>query len=135
MKDLLVNSQSPQFKGIDMKKLNEVIYKKLVLQAEEAKELGLNKLGNAVLSSVGATPREVEEKITVTAEEMKEKIYTNLWKAAMEVLVYHDLESADIQKLDDTIAYLTDKFVLEVQGTLDVEDIGKLEPKLPGETE
>lgn len=118
-----------------MKKLNEVIYNKLILQAEEAKEVGLTKLGKAVLSSVGATPRESDEEFTITADQMKEKIYENLWKAAMEVLVYHDVESADIQKLDDALAYLTNKFVLEVQAALDVEDIGKLEPKLPGESE
>ena len=43
-----------------MKKLNEVIYNKLLLQANEAKAQGMERLATGVLNSLGAVPEDEE---------------------------------------------------------------------------
>lgn len=110
-------------------KLNKVIYNKLILQAEEAKEIGLNKLASAILNSVGPSYR--EEDISM---KLSENVYNNLWKIALDVINYHDLESVDIQKVDEVITSLAENVIDQLEITLDKKDIiGKLEPKLPGQ--
>lgn len=117
-------------------KLNNVVYKKLVLQAEEAKEIKLTKLASAVLNGVGAVSRDEDEKISFSSSELEESVYNSLWKVAVDILSYHDLESADIQKIDEAVQVLAGKVIREVEGSLSVSGkIGPLEPKLPGEVE
>ncbi len=126
-------------------KLNKVVYEKLVLQAQEAKEIGLTKLGETVLSAIGAVSRE-DEVITYSHTELTEDIYYNLWKAALNVAQYYDVDSIDIQKIDETLEVMAMKIQSEIENTMYSEIstkvkgrvgmmIGPLEPKLPGESE
>lgn len=117
-----------------MNKLNPIIYQKILLQAQEAKFRDMKKLAGAVLGSLGPTP--AEEKIVYSSVELKEDIYNGLWKLAFAVVGYHDLDSADIEKLDKAIAFATDNFVKDIEQALDVEGkVGPNEPKLPGQSE
>lgn len=116
-----------------MKNLNETVYNKILIQAEEAKELGFNKLATGVLGAMAPMPRETIE--SYGALELKEDIYKKLWKAAMDVIAYHDLESVDIQTVDEAVSDLTTKVLSAVEASLNVTDqIGKLEPQLPGQS-
>jgi len=117
-----------------MNKLNSVVYHKILLQAQEAKLRNMKKLANAVLSGLGPTP--AEEITTYSSKELKEDIYNGLWKLAFNIVGYHDLESADIEKLNAAVAYAAENFVKEVEHALDVDGkVGPNEPKLPGQSE
>lgn len=126
-------------------KLNKVVYEKLVLQAQEAKEIGLTKLGETVLSAIGAVSRE-DEVITYSHSELTEDIYHNLWKVALNIAQYYDVDSIDIQKIDESLELMAMKVRSEIENTMYSEIstkvkgkvalmIGPLEPKLPGESE
>ena len=115
-----------------MNKLNSVVYQKIVLQAQEAKLREMRKLASAVLNGLGPNP--AEDKIVYSARDLKEDIYQGLWKLAFNVIGYHDLDSADIEKLDKAVAYAVDNFVKDIEHALDVEGkIGPNEPKLIGQ--
>jgi uncharacterized protein HemY len=117
-----------------MKKLNSVVYEKLILQAEEAKEQNMNKLAGAILGSLTAVPE--KELITYAAGELNNDIYHGLWALATNVIKYYDLESVDAEKVNEAIEVLAEKFVSEIEFSLGIETgtIGPLEPKLPGES-
>ena len=44
-----------------MKNLNETVHARMLLQAEEAKEIGFTKLADRVLSAMGPVPRDEKE--------------------------------------------------------------------------
>lgn len=116
-----------------MSKLNSIVYQKLLLQAQEAKVRDMKKLAGAVLNSLGSMP--AEEVTSYSSVELKDDVYNGLWKLAFNVVGYHDLTSADIEKLDRVISFATDGFVKDVEQALDVEGkIGPNEPKLPGQS-
>lgn len=116
-------------------KLNKIAYNKLVLQAQEAKELGLTELADAVLNSVGATPREEDAPHTYSSEELNQDIHRQLWKIAMYLGEYHDLFSLDIQRIDEVIKWATENLRKDLENSMGVTNvIGPLEPKLPGES-
>lgn len=116
-----------------MNKLNGVIYQKLLLQAQEAKLREMKKLSNAILSGLG--PTSAEEKVTYSSKDLEEDVYKGLWKLAFDVIGYHDLESADIEKIDKIISFASENFIKEVEKVLDVDGkIGPNEPKLPGQS-
>lgn len=118
-----------------MKKLNNVIYYKLLLQAEEAKEQGLSKLGHGILGAL--TPYPEDEPVAYSLGELNDDIYRNLWALSTNVLKYYDLQSADVEKINETIEIFAEKFVSELENALGVDSatVGPLEPKLPGENE
>lgn len=116
-----------------MKKLNSIIYHKLILQAKEAKNQEMGKLASAVMSAVGAVPE--DESVQYNREQLKDELYEGMWKLATHVIKYHDVKSADINKIHDRLESLADKFLDEMETSLEVEDViaGPLESPLPGE--
>jgi hypothetical protein len=117
-----------------MKKLNQTVYEKLILQAEEAKEQNMTKLANAILGSLTSTP-ETESSLYSVAD-LNRDVYQDLWKVATNVLKYHDLESVDAEKVNEVIEVFANKFVNELEHALSIPEgtVGPLEPKLPGES-
>lgn len=117
-----------------MKKLNSVVYNKLLLQGEEAREQKLTKLASGVLGALSPSPE--EELVTYANEEMNDDVHRGLWRLATCVLKYHDISSVDAEKLNQVIESFASKFVDEVEVSLGIEGsrIGPLEPKLPGES-
>lgn len=113
--------------------MNTVIYNKLLLQAEEAKEQGMKKLAEGILSALTATPE--DEVIKYSFSELDKDVYKGLWALAANVIKYYDLESVNSEKLNETIEILSSKFIEELQVSLGVENTvaGPLEPNLPGE--
>lgn len=118
-----------------MKKLNKVMYGKLYLQAEEAKVQDLTKLASGIFNAIGPTPE--DEQITYDYAQLQEDVYQGMWKIATDVLKYHNLESADAEKIHEKLESLASHFVEELESALDVanETVGPLETKLPGESE
>jgi hypothetical protein len=118
-----------------MKKLNAVVYNKLLLQAEEAKDQGLKKLAQGILGSL--TPAPEEEKISYGSGDLNDDIYHGLWALSTNVLKYYDLESVDAEKVNEVIEIFAEKFISDLENTLGIDKgtIGPLEPTLPGENE
>lgn len=116
-----------------MKKLNSIIYHKLLLQAEEAKDREMIKLASGLLGSLGATPE--DELVSYNFNELEQGVYDGLWKLAMCVLKYHDLQSADAEKIHETLEVLASKIIEDVECSLGVDNtkIGPLEDVVPGE--
>ncbi len=114
-----------------MKKLNEVLYNKILLQAEEAKDKGMIKLANAAVGSLTAIPE--SEKITYSWNEMSDDVHKGLWKLATCVMKYHDAESVNIELVDEAMERLASKMVEEMEFILNRTGIGPLEPKVLGE--
>lgn len=116
-----------------MKKLNEVLANKLILQAAEAKTVGLTKISEAVYDAV-ASVQIVPQQETFNYDELESVAHAALWKVACTVAAYHDLQSADIQKIHQIVVAAADKFVREVETQLEVGDkIGQFEDNVPGQ--
>lgn len=117
-----------------MKKLNPVMYNKLLLQAEEAKELGMTKLASSILEAIGPYPEESPEEYSYA--QLQEDMHRGLWKLASQLMVYYDVTSADAEVLDKVIVAWASKMTEELEQTLNISDIkGPREPLLPGEEE
>jgi hypothetical protein len=115
-----------------MKKLNEVVYHRLLLQAQEAKERGLHKMADSVMNSLGPVPE--DEVVQYSYSELQKDIHQGVWKLAVNVMKYYDVESVDIERMNDTLETLASSLINNLEDVLDVDLIGPLDPKVPGET-
>jgi hypothetical protein len=116
-----------------MRKLGQQTYKRLLAQAEEAKELKQTKLADVVLSALGPVFEE-NAGMTYTQKELDQTLYQNMWKMAVEVISYHDLTKVDIQKVDQAVKLLKSRVIEELEEALKVSGkIGGNEPKVPGQ--
>jgi hypothetical protein len=116
-----------------MKKLNSVVYNKLLLQAHEAKEQGLKKLAQGILGAL--TPAPEDEKVSYGSGDLNNDIYHGLWALSTNVIKYYDLQSVDAEKVNEIIEIFAEKFISDLETSLGVDSgtVGPLEPKLPGE--
>lgn len=116
-----------------MKKLNSVVYHKLLLQAQEAKTQNLTKLASGIISALG--PVVEDEHVQYDRQQLQNEVYDGMWKLATHVIKYHDVDSADAGKIHDSLEALANKFIEELEQSLGVENViaGPLEPILPGE--
>lgn len=116
-----------------MKKLNNVIYNKLLLQANEAREQDMKKLATGIFGALG--PMSEDEGGHYNFNELQEDVYQGLWKLAACVIKYHDLESADAVKINEVLESMAEKLIEQVEQSLGVDDtqIGPLEEKTFGE--
>jgi len=111
--------------------LDTVIYNKLLLQAEEANDQNLTKLANGILAALESK----DDKIEYSCCELNNDIYFGLWKLAANFIKYYDLNSVDAQKLNEIIEINAEKFVNDLEKSLDMElKFGANEPKVPGQT-
>jgi hypothetical protein len=118
-----------------MNKLSNVVYKRLLAQAEEARDLKLENLADSVLSALGPMTRDEEETFEFSYAELRNNVHRSLWKIAIDVVAYHDYQKSDIQKIEATITDLTDAVLVAIRGSLNSSDkIGPNEPKLPGQS-
>jgi|SRR5580698_5227637 hypothetical protein len=117
----------------NMKKLNSVVYQKLLLQAEEAKDQDMVKLSTGLLNALGPVPE--DELVSYNFEELQGDIYTGLWKLAACVIKYHDLDSVDAEKVHQVLEIYSSKLIEEIEQSLSVDNtqVGPLEIKVPGQ--
>jgi|SRR5271166_3490041 len=118
----------------DMKKLNPVVYSKLLLQAEEAKDRDMVKLAAALMNTIGPVPE--DERVSYNFNELQTDVYQGLWKMAACVIKYHDLQSVDAEKVHEVLESFASKLIEEVEQSLSVDNtqVGPLEDNVPGET-
>lgn len=116
-----------------VKKLNSVIYNKLLAQAEEAKTQGLTKLASGILEAIGSHPN--DERSEYTYKQLRDDVHKDLWKVATRLLHYYDVNSLDAEKLDAEILVWAAKMVDGLEDSLGVDSVlvGPLEPKVPGQ--
>jgi choline kinase len=115
-----------------MIKINQTVLNKIKLQAEEAEIQGFNKLAQGLIE---ALKEDITDNSEYSFEELSNKIYYGLWKIAFDVIGYHNLESVDVKKLDETITALSSSVLTDIENSLDKNgDIGPNEPMLPGES-
>jgi len=116
-----------------MKKFNEVIYNKLLLQAEEARDQKLIKLAQALESALKEeSSQDISE---YSSDELHEDVYKDLWSAAANVIKYYNIESVDVVKVSQALEDITNVVIESVKNSIDIDStIGPLEPKLPGES-
>jgi hypothetical protein len=114
-------------------KLGTVIYNKLLLQAEEAKNQNLDRLSSGIYSAL--ENGESNEIISYNYSDLNNDIYCGLWKLASNIIKYHNLESVDAEIINNTIEALASKFINEMELTLNTDDkiAGPFEETLPGE--
>lgn len=117
-----------------MIKLNNKIYYKMQLQVEEAKEQGMTKLAESVEYAIDNL-HSTYYKTQFSSEEMNQNVHKNLWKIATTLVAFHNIESVNIEKIDEVLISWAEKIINDLEKTLQVSDIikGPLEPKLPGE--
>jgi len=117
-----------------MKKVNQVLYHKLLLQAEEGRDQGLHKLASGIFEAIGPLPE--DEKVSYSHKELEQDIYSELWKVASLILKYYDVESVDAQKMHERLESLTKKALNEVCTVIDKnkEEFGPLEPEVLGQS-
>jgi hypothetical protein len=117
-----------------MKKVNPIIYERLLIQAKEAKDQGLIKLAEGVLNAIGPLPE--DEVVSYDISSLNEDVYEGMWKLATHVFKYHDITSANVEKIHETIEALANKFIEDLETSVGVSNsaVGPLEPELPGES-
>jgi len=122
-----------RLRRIIMKKLNIVIYNKLLAQAEEAKAQGLTKLASGILEAIGSHPNEEESEYSY--KQLQDDVHRDLWKVASRLLHYYDVQSLDAEKIDAEILVWASKLVDGLEETIGVDEVlvGALEPKVPGQ--
>lgn len=105
---------------------------KIVLQAQEANDQGLEKLAKNAIAAAKVTATELD---SYALDDLKEDIKRDLWKAAAKVMIYHDVDSVDIMKVDAALELVLDKCIAEIESSLNKKssDVGVLEPKVPGQ--
>ncbi len=117
-----------------MAKLNKVAQSRLLLEAEEAQDRGLDKLSDAIIHLIKKAEKEESEDGEYSYDDMSTQVYQGLWELASCVAKYYDIENVSAEKLNLVIESIADEFISEVERELGVEDIiGPLEPKTPGE--
>jgi hypothetical protein len=114
-------------------KLNSTMYHKMLLQAEEAKDREMTKLASGVLEALGPTPE--EDIVSYNYSELEQDIYGQLWKAAMSVAKYYDIQSADIEKIGQVLEDVSEQLIRQVETAINVKEnvVGPLEEKVPGQ--
>jgi hypothetical protein len=118
-----------------MKKLDSVIYNKLLLQAEEARDHGMIKLADAIMNAIESETS--LERTSYAHSELKDDIHRDLWKVVTKLALYHDVNTIDALKTNATVVHWMAKMIDDIEEELGVSGSvkGPLEPKLPGETE
>lgn len=96
--------------------MKTIIYNKLLLQAEEAKEQGFNKLASGILRAIGSEPEDVD--VDYEYEELHKDVYESLWQLVNNIIEYHDLESVNAEKLDAVIDNFASDFIEQIESVI-----------------
>ena len=112
--------------------MNETIYYKLQLQADEARYQGMVKLAEVIEETIGSSPVEVTE---YSCDQMNNDIYKDLWSIATKLMVYHNIDNVDIDQVNKSLVSWAERIIDDIEKTLEINNNvkGPLENKLPGE--
>lgn len=109
--------------------MNEILYERLKLIAEEAQEQGMTKLAEAIEESL---PQ--EKKSSYSYEELQDDVHKDLWKIASKLMVYYDLQMIQPENLDRSLISWASRLIDDIEKTLEVNALNNpLEEKVAGE--
>lgn len=115
-----------------MKTLKSSVYQRLLAQAEELKDRGLNKLASNIVGALEETQQDVEHEYSY--KELQEDVNSDLWVAASRFISYYNLDRADAEKVQKALLTVASTLASEMEWALEVDDKSEtLEPKVPGE--
>ena len=114
-----------------MKKVGSTLYNKLLLQAQEANDIGYEKLGQAINEAIGSVP---DESLEYSYEELSDDMYKEMWKITASICNYYNVTSLDAKALDPFMEDLSKEIIAKLEGKLKLK-LGKhtKEPKIIGE--
>jgi len=115
-----------------MIKLSEVIYNKIVVQAQEAELLGFTDLSSNINNALKEANIFDNESYHYSRKELNEDIRCNIWKSAMAVIGYHNLNSVDVGRLSEVIDEMAYKVSNAIEEKLNVTNELGPNDKLPG---
>ena len=116
-----------------MKKIGQDLQNRLVLQADEAKIVGLNKLSSSIYDAI-LQAQIINDTDSFNYDELVQTVRNELWKAACKIAVYHDLPTLDVQKIDALVAVAANDFIHSIERSNSVENqIGPFEEKVIGQ--
>ena len=120
-----------------MKKVGQTLYNKLYLQAQEAKEQGLETndsslitLSHAINEAIGPFPEETD---IYSYDDLKNDVYSNVWKTITAVSVHHNVNSLDAGKLNSFASDLSEDIINKIKEKMDLSLKNTKEPKVIGE--
>lgn len=118
---------------VNMNTLKSSVFERLILQSEELKERGFEKVASNIVEALEDTQKDVSREYSYS--ELQEDLNADLWKAATRFISYYNLDSADVGKLQQALLYAAAAATSEIEQALGVNDKtrGTLEPKVPGE--
>ena len=99
--------------------MKTIIYNKFLLQAQEAKLQGLNKLSVGISQAISSGPDDTE--VDYSSEDLHTDVYNSLWKLVDNITEYSGAESADSEKLDKLIDSFASDFIEMVTSNLEEE--------------
>lgn len=107
----------------------------MALQAEEAKTLGLEKLGAGVSDAISSYGSYEDAREPYSERQMTNDVYQDLWKVATRLFYYYDVDSLDIEKFNKIVEAASESLIEEMTKGLNKTAVLKsdVEPKLPGE--
>ncbi len=111
-------------------KINKKLYDRLVLQAEEAEKLGMNKIASNVLET--AEPFLENESIEYSYADLENDISKDIWKMATRLFNYYQINNIDIKEFNKIVEASAETLLDELEDALDVKEqlIGATEPKV-----
>lgn len=115
-----------------MKKLGEIVVKRLEAQSDEAKELGMLKLAQSIDGIVINNNYQLDLS-NFSEEKLQDEIYNAMWRTAATLISFHDVQNPDAIEIEKVANYLTKYILAEMRTSLQVKPIGPYEPSLPGE--
>ena len=98
--------------------MKKIVYKKLLLQAEEARDRGFDKLASGILKAISSEPEDLE--VEYSASDLQKDVYDQLWALVNNVIEHHDIESVDSEKLDSVIEQLSIDVIEQLESALGV---------------
>jgi hypothetical protein len=89
--------------------MKTIIFNKLLLQAEEAKLQGFDKLASGIYKAIESGPDDTD--IEYSDEDLHKDVYKSLWKLVDNVVEHCKSESVDSEKLDKLIDVFASDFI------------------------
>lgn len=118
-----------------MNKINKILYNKLLLQAQEARDQNLSKLSDGIFNCIGSYPADAEdkkEKFSYT--DLNSEVYKILWKICGQVMRYYNVNAVNAEKMHQILEDLTEEVIENIEENIDISN-NNFEDKVIGEIE
>ena len=115
-----------------MKTITEANMKRLIVQRDEAKTVGLEKIASQLSAQIGTVGvRADSEDYVYSKEELHNEVQNSLWDVAIRTQDFYG-KFADARVVQDIIEKQAEDFIQNIRVSVGAE-VGAYEPTLPGE--